>query len=82
MRMQASDAMVSYIPACILAWPLIIVCYDSFQFHRPALLVTSLSWMGGMGWKGEWRCAEVGCGEQFMISMDGISMMHMSHANN
>jgi len=38
--------------------------------------------MGGVGWRGEWRCAEVGCGEQFMIAMDGISMMSKSHANN
>jgi len=38
--------------------------------------------MGGVRWRGEWRCAEVGCGEQFMIAMDGISIMRKSHASN
>ena len=56
-----------------------LVCCGSFQFHPPALLVPSLSWMGGVGWRGGWRCAEVGCGERFM---DGTSMVHKSHANN
>ena len=59
-----------------------IVCCGSFQFHPPALLVPSLSWMGGVRWRGGWRFAEVGCGEQFMTTVVGISMMHKSHANN
>ena len=52
------------------------------QFHPPALLVISLLLMETVRWRGGWRCAEVECGELFMTTADGTSMMHKSHADN
>jgi len=53
-----------------------------FQFHRPAPLVMSDWLMETVRWRGGWRCAEVECGEQFMMTVDGTSMMHKSHVDN
>ena len=54
----------------------------SLQFHPPASLVMSDLLMETVRWRGGWRCAEVECGEQFMTTVDGTSMMHKSHVDN
>ena len=38
--------------------------------------------METMRWRGEWRCAEVEFGEQFMTTVDGTSMMRKSYVDN
>ena len=52
------------------------------QFRPPALLVMSLLLMETMRWRGGWKCAEVECGELFMTTVDGTSMMLKSHVDN
>ena len=52
------------------------------QFHPPAPLVMSDLLMETVRWRGGWRCAEVECGELFMTTVDGTSMMHKSHVDN
>ena len=42
----------------------------------------SLLLMETMRWRGEWRCAEVECGELFMTMLDGVSVMHKSLVDN
>ena len=53
-----------------------------FQFHHPALLVMSDLLMETVRWRGGSRCAEVECGELFMTTVDGTSMLHKSHVDN
>ena len=53
-----------------------------FQFNPPAPLVMSLLSMETVRWRGGWRCAEVECGEQFMTTVDGTSMMLKLHVDN
>ena len=53
-----------------------------FQFHPPVPLVISLLLMETVRWRGGWRCAEVECGEQFMTTVGGTSMMHKLHVYN
>ena len=82
MRMQASGVMVCC-KHCYDVEILYLMCsVDSFQFHRRAPLVMSDLLMETMRWRGEWRCAEVECGEQFMTTVDGTIMMQKSHADN
>ena len=42
----------------------------------------SLLLMETVRWREGWRCAEVECGEQFMTTVDGTSMMHESYVDN
>ena len=87
--MQVSDAMVCC--KTLIVPPLINPCdnlecsecsVSLFQFHPPALLVISLLLMETVRRRGGWRCAEVECGELFMITVDGTSMMRESHVDN
>ena len=52
------------------------------QSHPPVPLVMSLLLMETIKWRGEWRCAEVECGELFMTTVDGTSVMLESHVDN
>ena len=83
-----SDAMVCC--KTLIVTPLINPCDNLdcseysvplFQFHPPVPLVMSLLLMETMRWRGGWRCAEVECGEQFMTTVDGTSMMLKSHVD-
>ena len=52
------------------------------QFHHPAPPVMSDLLMETVRWRGGWRCAEVEFGEQFMMTVDGTSMMLKSHVDS
>ena len=87
--MQVSDAMVCC--KTLIVPPLINPCdnldcsecsVSLFQFNPPVPLVMSLLLMETVRRRGGWRCAEVGCGEQFMTQVDGTSLMHKSHVDN
>ena len=52
------------------------------QFHPPAPLVISDLWMETMRWRGGWRCVKVECGDPFMTTVNGTSVMLKSHVDN
>ena len=68
----------------MIAWfGLELMCsVPTFQFHLPVPLVMSLLLMETVRWKGGCRCAEVECGELFMTTVNGTSMMLKSHVDN
>ena len=52
------------------------------QFDRPVPLVMLDLLVETMRWRGGWRCAEAECGELFMTTVDGTSMMLKSHVDD